>query len=281
MIFYGGFVDQILNISGFNADQFYLVFISATVLSFYIISVLYIDKRKSEQYPDFIKAFLFIAFTIGVLYLNHTTKDLSVPAFYLFDINSQLFEWFRKCFINFQKVAALSLPLLLPYYLQKQKLGSFYGFTREGFDPKPYLIMLIIMAPLVFMASFGESFQAKYPRYVPGYAEESGLISNWFSVGAFEITYLLRFIGVEIFFRGFLILGGVLIFGRKAILPAACLYSAWHFGKPMGEAIGALFGGYILGIISYRSGSILGGIAVHYGIALLMEVFAWAVILGM
>jgi membrane protease YdiL (CAAX protease family) len=53
------------------------------------------------------------------------------------------------------------------------------------------------------------------------------------------------------------------------------LYVALHFGKPAGETIGSFFGGYILGVLAYKSKNIWGGIIAHMGIAWLMELFAY------
>jgi hypothetical protein len=52
----------------------------------------------------------------------------------------------------------------------------------------------------------------------------------------------------------------------------AVIYCQLHFGKPLGEAISSIFGGYILGVISYQTKNIWGGVLVHVGIAWLMEV---------
>lgn len=52
-------------------------------------------------------------------------------------------------------------------------------------------------------------------------------------------------------------------------------YVALHFGKPWGEAIGAIFMGYVLGAIAYKGKNIWGGFYFHMGIAFLMEAFAF------
>jgi hypothetical protein len=53
------------------------------------------------------------------------------------------------------------------------------------------------------------------------------------------------------------------------------VYCFLHFGKPMGEAISSIFGGYILGVIAYNTKSISGGIIVHMGVAWMMDFFAY------
>ena len=59
--------------------------------------------------------------------------------------------------------------------------------------------------------------------------------------------------------------------GKDAILPMAVFYCTIHFGKPIGECISSFFGGLLLGIITFNTRSIIGGLIVHLGIAWLME----------
>ena len=63
--------------------------------------------------------------------------------------------------------------------------------------------------------------------------------------------------------------------GAGVIMPMVAVYAFLHFGKPMGETIGSIFGGTILGILAYYSRSILGGIIIHVGVAYLMEFTAF------
>lgn len=268
-VYYSGATKNYLRDNDIDFSIYYLTQLIFTFIIFYIISL-----KKAN-----IKTIIFIVFSISILYLNYSSKSFASIIFKEFDLHYSLFNWFRQTFINFQKALILILPLIISFIFQIKHLDNFYGFSRKNFDFKPYLIMLLIMTPLIIIASFDSSFQKMYPRYKPGSAEELGHISTYLSVGLFEATYWLRFLGVEFFWRGLMVLGGVALLGKRAILPAACLYSVWHFGKPMGEAIGAFFGGYILGILAYRTRSIYGGIAIHYGVALLMELAAWSQIL--
>jgi membrane protease YdiL (CAAX protease family) len=93
--------------------------------------------------------------------------------------------------------------------------------------------------------------------------------------GLFELSYAFGFFIVEIVFRGFFIFALVKYLGKDVILPMAVAYCVLHFGKPLGETISSFFGGYLLGVIALKTNNIYGGILVHIGIALLMELFAF------
>ncbi|HEY6504160.1 MAG TPA: CPBP family glutamic-type intramembrane protease [Chitinophagaceae bacterium] len=147
----------------------------------------------------------------------------------------------------------------------------FYGIKTKGMNWKPYSLMLLIMVPLVAIASTQPDFLAVYPKLK--LVTDVGNINDlyWWQKLLFELSYGSDFITIELFFRGFLILAFVKWAGKDAILPMACFYCTIHFGKPLGECISSYFGGMILGIIVYNTRSILGGLMVHLGIAWLME----------
>ena len=64
--------------------------------------------------------------------------------------------------------------------------------------------------------------------------------------------------------------------GAYAVYPMVAVYCYIHFGKPFAEALGSIFGGYILGVISLESRSVMGGVLIHIGVALGMEILAFA-----
>jgi hypothetical protein len=148
----------------------------------------------------------------------------------------------------------------------------FYGLTNKNLDWKPYWIMLLIMIPLVTAASTQPDFLEVYPKLksIASVYQEEGM--TWMHKLLFELAYGSDFIGIELFFRGFLILAFIKWAGKDAILPMACFYCTIHFGKPLGECISSYFGGTILGIVVYHTRSIYGGLLVHLGIAWLMEI---------
>ena len=151
-----------------------------------------------------------------------------------------------------------------------EKDQPFYGFNTKNLEVKPYLIMLLIMVPLVALASTQKDFLSMYPKLnnVQFFLDQKngGLYKL-----LYELSYGSDFFSIELFFRGFLILAFAKWAGKETILPMALFYCTIHFGKPLGECISSYFGGIILGVITYYTQSIFGGLMVHLGIAWLME----------
>jgi len=145
----------------------------------------------------------------------------------------------------------------------------FYGMKRLN-DTKPYLLLILFMIPLITLAATQSDFLKMYPRaqIVAGWQLQP---RNLYYI-LHELFYSMDFITIEVFFRGFLIIALIQLCGRQCIVPAACFYCCIHLGKPMGEAISSFAGGLLLGIVSYNTNSIRGGLTVHLGIAWLMEI---------
>jgi hypothetical protein len=156
-------------------------------------------------------------------------------------------------------------------WLLFNRKDNFYGLSAKKFSYTPYLLMLLIMLPLLAAASTQPDFLATYPKMkeiIPLPAEAT---PHWLYKLLFQLSYGSDFFSVEIFFRGFLIVGFLKWVGSDAILPMACFYCTIHFGKPLGECISSYFGGLLLGIVAYNTSSIYGGLMVHLGIAWMME----------
>jgi membrane protease YdiL (CAAX protease family) len=131
--------------------------------------------------------------------------------------------------------------------------------------------MLLIMLPLIALASTQSDFLHKYPTFAlftKGNTFDSTLTTKLF---IYEILYGSDYIAIELFFRGFALYILSRFIGKGAIIPLAAMYVFIHFGKPVGETISSFFGGIILGVVAYETKSIIGGIIVHCGIAYMME----------
>ncbi len=210
---------------------------------------------------------------------------LLAPAFFSFRVNFDFHQsfikniWYGDAQIFWLRslswvvrVFVVLIPVFIIWWIKDKNNQPFYG-TGALNDAKPYLIMLLIMIPLIALASTQKDFLQMYPK--AAFLEQLDLPSKkWYYI-FYEICYGFDFISIELFFRGFLILSLLKICGPYCIVPVACFYCTIHFGKPLGEAISSFWGGMLLGIISYNTQSIWGGLIVHLGIAWLMETGSW------
>src|SRR5262249_511768 len=87
----------------------------------------------------------------------------------------------------------------------------------------------------------------------------------------FELMYCLQFFAVEYFFRGVLTLGLKPTLGRSSVLIMLTPYCMLHFHKPLPEALGAIGAGWLLGILAWRTETVIWGCGRHSGVPLTMN----------
>jgi CAAX prenyl protease-like protein len=172
-------------------------------------------------------------------------------------------------------VCYLAAPLLYWLVTPSIRKGPFFGLTRRGFVGSAYALILLLAVPLLVAASFRPDFLASYPRYEPGIVSVPRGLHFWQSVGIFELLYGIQFIALEVFFRGFMVMSLEPYIGSCSVPVMMCAYCFIHFVKPMPEALTSIFGGYFLGVVAIYSRTVLGGILVHIGIALMLEVLSF------
>ena len=146
-------------------------------------------------------------------------------------------------------------------------LPNFYGIGRSSAYIGQYLFLVACILPFVAVASFMPSFQEMYPVFRPWEYEPLFGLSDAGKVLLFDSCYSLHYVGVELALRGALVIGMASLMGKDAVLPMAFMYCALHFGKPLGETVTSLFGGYILGALAFETKHIWGGILLHLGVA--------------
>jgi hypothetical protein len=190
----------------------------------------------------------------------------------------QTLVFYHNCVSNISSLFTMMVPLLLFKYLfDRDEDFGLYGLRFTRVDWKPYWVMLGIMAVLLFAASYIPEIRDYYPVYKrgggAGFAQYYQIHEGW-AMAIFEAFYLSDFVFTELFFRGLMIIGFAKLLGKNCVLPMAATYCVLHFGKPLGETISSIFGGYILGVIALYSRNIWGGIFLHGGVAFLMDFFA-------
>jgi len=141
-----------------------------------------------------------------------------------------------------------------------------WGSTHRHW--KGYLALLSsILILVVLVTVFGKDFAEYYPFY--RLAGRSA-----FDLLVWEVAYVIQFIALEFFFRGFLLGACKRQLGSNAIFVMMLPYLMFHFPKLWLEASGALFFGLFLGMLALRSRSIWGGVIVHVCIAVSMDLAA-------
>lgn len=186
--------------------------------------------------------------------------------------------WYKIVYNTYGWFTILLMLVIMKLIFDRKEDFGIYGLRFRKVDYRPYVIMFLAMVPIVFIATYLPGFLDYYPTYkrvgAPRFAGYYGL-PVYLCKLFYESVYLLDFMNTEVFFRGFLVIGLSKLLGKNVILPMAATYAVLHFGKPMGETISSVFGGYILGIIALYSRNIWGGVFIHGGIAFLMELFAF------
>ncbi len=185
--------------------------------------------------------------------------------------------YFYQVFDNFSGLITVVIPLLLIwYFLDKESVPDFYGLRFSGIRWFPLVVLIFAVVAVSFIGSFFKDVSKYYPilerTYYKSFANEIGL-PKVFTAIFFEFAYQFDFFIIELFFRGFMILGLLKLLGRNSILPVSVLYVVIHFGKPLPETISSFFGAYLLGIIAFEEKHIWWGIILHCVLALAMEIF--------
>ena len=125
---------------------------------------------------------------------------------------------------------------------------------------------VFFMVPILLAVSHQSDFVNYYPLY-----KHAG--RSWLDYLVWEALYILQFLTLEIFFRGWWI-RATRVFGVGAIWSMVVPYTMIHFGKPYLEACSAMVAGVVLGSLSMRTRSIYAGFLVHGTVAVLMDVLS-------
>ena len=165
-------------------------------------------------------------------------------------------------------VTRMLLPLAFIVFVLRERPRDF-GYRLGGGRTflSIYAALLLVMVPVLWFVAGSATFQAKYPFW--DRADES-----WRFLLLYEFRYFFIFLSGEAFWRGFLVFGLARRYGWHALSIAMIPYVLVHFGKPFPETLAAILTGYLLGYLALKHRSFVLGIALHYSVALLMDLFA-------
>jgi membrane protease YdiL (CAAX protease family) len=160
------------------------------------------------------------------------------------------------------------IPVIAILCLPGERVRDYYisakGFFRHLWI---YGLMFVAFSPIVIIASLSDSFRETYPFYRMANRSQ-------FDLWAWEGLYVIQFMALEFFFRGFMLQSLRRVLGANAIFVMIVPYCMIHYGKPMPETFGAIGAGLVLGTLAMRTRSIWGGVLIHAGVAISMDVLA-------
>lgn len=172
--------------------------------------------------------------------------------------------WWTLCHL----LTFVVLPWLVIRFGFKQSMRDFgWRWNQVSEHWRGYLLLLSPILVFVVLVSLGEDFVNHYPFY-----RQAG--RSWVDLLLWELLYMSQFVFLEFFFRGFMLTALRPAIGANAIWVMCVPYMMIHLPKLALEATGAILFGLFLGILALQSRSIWGGVLVHAGVALSMDIAA-------
>ena len=185
----------------------YFIFLAAFSFAYMLTDIL--NKKALFKNKKFL-TLLLIAPLIFAWKMSYATQ-------FNFTSNEALNNYWNTIMYWPFKLLVIVLALLIVWRIFDRQ-QPFYGISAKNFNVRPYLAMLLIMIPLIALAATQPDFLTMYPKMksLSPLGDES---NNLFYKLLFQLSYGSDFFGIELFFRGFLILAFAKFCGKDAILP--------------------------------------------------------------
>ncbi len=154
----------------------------------------------------------------------------------------------------------LIAPILITLLVFRQPLRD-YGFQwGEWKLGLAYTALGVVIAtPIIWWAAQDPAMQKYYlPLFSP----------------ALPILTFMDLIGWEFIFRGWLLFGYQRAFGSHALWLQAVPFALMHLGKPELETMSTIFGGFVFGLIAWKTRSFVYPFLIHWYIFTLVVVLA-------
>lgn len=195
----------------------------------------------------------------GIMKLLHLNQASHIAPLYPY------IYWSCFCITGY-----IIIPVIILLLLKKNPL--LYGFVSSAKGKitdrlKTVMALYLAVLPFVIWVSYSPSFKKTYP-----FCQQ--IKDDLLLFIIFEFFYFLQFIGLEYFFRGYVLYSLEERFGKFAIFLMCVPYCMIHFHKPMPEALAAIGAGVILGYVALKTRSIWSGVAIHYLVAVSMDISA-------
>jgi membrane protease YdiL (CAAX protease family) len=196
--------------------------------------------------------------TISWYYTSRNFFRLNIFPIYQNYPDVYLYEylyWFVGDFLTLFVISAIVIKFVLRENLKDY--GIQIGELKVGLIYSG--IFLIVMIALIWFFSSTPAFSEKYPHLL-------STRSNWEEFFIYEMGMIIYMISWEFIWRGFMLFGLKERFGYYSVLIQMIPFVILHNGKPVAETFGAIAGGIALGVLAFRSNSIIYCVITHSGV---------------
>ena len=144
----------------------------------------------------------------------------------------------------------LLIPILVILFTGKKPLRE-YGFQLGDWKAGLTItaVSILIMAPILWFITKSDSAMIDY-------------YSSHYSSSLIGLVFL-DLIGWEFLFRGWILFGYAEEFGDNALWLQAVPFAIAHIGKPEVETLSTIFGGFLFGLIAWKTKSFLYPFLIH------------------
>ncbi|MGD8456539.1 MAG: CPBP family intramembrane metalloprotease [Anaerolineales bacterium] len=145
----------------------------------------------------------------------------------------------------------LFVPLLIILFVFRDSPKE-YGFRLGDWKAGLALTGLVILfgIPILYYTAVGDTNMQDY--------------YDWQFRSGMALYSFLDLIGWEFFFRGWILFGYARKFGDDALWLQAVPFALAHLGKPEIETLSTIFGGFVFGLVSWRSKSFIYAFLCHW-----------------
>jgi membrane protease YdiL (CAAX protease family) len=192
--------------------------------------------------------------------------DLNLVAVISISALVLVLEYYRPLNVGFPAATDLIYYLLVPLaagWLLFRDTPRDYGI-RIGHRKSSLVISLVslaAMAPILYWVSRMPEFRSYYHIQA----------IDWPKLLLEQALYYFAW---EFLFRGYMLFGLEKSIGKSAIFVQVVPFVLRHLGKPLLETLFCIPGGAILGYVAYRTRSFLPCFVIHFGIYVMIILFA-------
>lgn len=226
---------------------------------------LFAPVRRAEWW------FWSMALTAMVLFLYPADESFFIANFATSESSAAFAQYQSYLWHHLMVLVVFLIPLLLmPRLGVARRGGSLFAPGDWRWGARWTLLSCLLVTLPTWISAADPQFQAEYPLAPYAFSSPSLLV-------LFLFSYVLYYIGWEAFFRGFIGYGliGLGYAPFLALMVQVALSTIIHIGKPQMELIGAIPGGILMGVLAYRSRSLLWPLLFHIYIGFINTLFCW------